>query len=125
MSVCAGRLSRLSSGSDDENDGSPTLGGQQADDVASNVYGTPTPAPPSSRTADSTSAEADGASEAADVPVPEAAATAASTNAEADDAGEAADGVAAEAAATAAGELLQYAERIDDDDDGDDAPART
>jgi hypothetical protein len=61
----------------------------------------------------------------ADGPAPETAATAASTNTGVDDAGEAADGVAAEAAATAAGELLQHAERVDDNDVGDDAPART
>jgi hypothetical protein len=83
------------------------------------------PAPPSSRTADITSAEADGTSEAVKGPAPEAAATAASTNAEADDADEAADGVAAEAAVTAAGEPLQHAERVYDDDDDYDAPART
>jgi hypothetical protein len=124
-SAHVGRLSRLSSGSDNENDGSLTPGGQQADDAASSVYGTPTLTPPSSWTADSTSAQADGASKAADGLVPEAAATAASTNAEVDDTGEAADGVAAEVAATAAGEPLQHAERVDDDDDDDDAPART
>jgi hypothetical protein len=101
----------------------PTPGGQQADDTASSIYGTPSPAPPSSRTADSTSVEADGASKAAGKPAPEAAATAASTNAEADDAGEVVDVVVAEAATTAAGEPLQHSERVENDDDGDDTLA--
>jgi hypothetical protein len=51
---------------DDENDESPTPDGQYDNNAASSVYGTLTPAMPSSGTADNTSAEADGAGEAAD-----------------------------------------------------------
>ncbi len=89
------------------------------------MYGTPTPAPPSGKTADIASVEVDGVSEAADGPAPEAAATAVSTNAEADDAGKAADGVAAEGAATAPSMPLQPVECNYDDDDGNDAPECT
>ncbi len=125
MSARAGRLSRLSSGSDDQNDELPTPGVQQADNAAISVYGMPTSAPTRGRTADIASAEADGAREAANGPTPEATATANSNHAEADNADEAVDGVSAKAAATAASVLLQHAERNDDDDDDDNAPART